>query len=91
MIEETKGKSVDVEGEKEDSDEEEPNLTCPEECRVLDIMKTKYYDAIQFFNDTNDKKQVGLAVKEYQRFSYFYEKMSKYLEFDPSEIEDDIY
>lgn len=54
-------------------------------------MKGKYYDAIQFFNDTEDKKQLELAVKEYQKFSYLYEKMSKYLEFDPEDIEDDIY
>ncbi len=54
-------------------------------------MKGKYYDAIQFFNDTEDKKQLELAVKEYQKFSYLYEKMSKHLEFDPEDIEDDIY
>ena len=66
FLEETKGKTFDVEGNKEhDSDNEEQSLTYPEECRVLDIMKSKYYDAIQFFNDTNDKKQVALAVKEY--------------------------
>jgi hypothetical protein len=54
-------------------------------------MKEKYYDAVQFFNNTNDKKQLAIAVKEYQRFSYFYDKMSKFLEFDPTELEDDIY
>ncbi len=32
-----------------------------------------------------------MAVKEYQKFSYLYEKMSKHLEFDPEDIEDDIY
>lgn len=41
--------------------------------------------------DTEDKKQLGIAVKEYQRFSYFYSKMSRYIEFDPQEIEDEIY
>lgn len=52
MIEETKGVAVDIE---KDSDDEK-ELEYPEECRVLDIMKDKYYDAIQFFNDTEDKK-----------------------------------
>jgi len=28
-------------------------------------MKDKYYDAVQFFHDTDDKKQLALAVKEY--------------------------
>lgn len=88
-LEETKGIVPDQ--EKNESDDEDIDLSYPEECRVLDIMKDKYYDAVQFFNDTEDKKQLGLAVKEYQRFSYLYEKMSKYLEFDPSDIEDDIY
>ncbi len=37
----------------------------PEECRVLDIMKEKYLEAVRFFNDTNDKKQLNLAIKEY--------------------------
>lgn len=32
-----------------------------------------------------------LAVKEYQRFSFFYEKMGKYLEFDPQDIESEVY
>ena len=54
-------------------------------------MKDKYYDAVQFFHDTDDKKQLALAVKEYQRFCFFYEKMSKYLEFDPTQIEEDVY
>ena len=54
-------------------------------------MKDKYYDAVQFFNDTEDKKQLNLAVKEYQRFCYFYEKMSKYLDFDLGELEEDVY
>jgi hypothetical protein len=54
-------------------------------------MRGKYFDAISFFYDTNDKKQLGLAVKEYQRFSLFYEKMSSYLEMDPNDIEDDVY
>jgi hypothetical protein len=58
-------------------------LEYPEECKVLDIMRDKYYDAIAFYCDTDDKKQMKLAVKEYQRFHNFYEKMSKYLEFDP--------
>ena len=87
MIEETKGVAVDI--EKEDDNEEE--FVYPEECKVLDIMREKYHDAIQFMYDTEDKKQLGIAVKEYQRFSYFYTKMSRYLEFDPQEIEDEIY
>lgn len=80
-LEETKG----ADAEKNDSDSErEEELTYPEECRVLDIMKEKYYEAVQFFRDTDDKKQTALAVKEYQRFCYFYEKMSRFLEFDPA-------
>ena len=67
------------------------DMSYPEECRVLDIMKDKYYDAVQFFHDTNDKKQLAIAVKEYQRFCYFYEKMSKFLEFDIDDIEEDVY
>jgi hypothetical protein len=66
-------------------------MVYPEECKVLDIMQSKYYDAIQFFYDTEDKKQLSLSIKEYQRFSFLYEKMSRYTEFDPTEIEDDIY
>jgi len=30
-------------------------------------------------------------VKEYQRFSFFYNKMARYLEFDPDNIEPEIY
>ena len=72
-----------------DNDLEKPY---PEECRVLDIMREKYIDAVRFFTDTNDKKQLALAIKEYQTFSSFYQdKMTKYLEFDPLNIEDDIY
>lgn len=52
MMEESKGVAVDVEKE----NDEENEVQYPEECRVLDIMKEKYYDAINFFNDTNDKK-----------------------------------
>ena len=55
-LEETKGKDAAELETGVDSDEEDANFTYPEECRVLDIMKDKYYDAIQFFNDTNDKK-----------------------------------
>jgi hypothetical protein len=57
-MEETKGVSP-TDQEMQDSDEEnkeEETLTYPEECRVLDIMKEKYYDAVQFFHDTEDKK-----------------------------------
>ena len=32
-----------------------------------------------------------MAIKEYQRFCFFYEKMSKYLDFDPTEIEEEVY
>ena len=59
-MEETKGENKNaVDEEKQDSDDEEVDekeLTYPEECRVLDIMKDKYYDAVQFFHDTEDKK-----------------------------------
>lgn len=27
----------------------------PEECKVLDIMRNKYYDVISFYYDTEDK------------------------------------
>lgn len=83
-------KSIQIE---RDSDDEEMDkeIEYPEECKVLDIMQSKYYDAIQFFYDTEDKKQLALSVKEYQKFSYLYDKMSKYAEFDPEEIEEDIY
>ena len=36
-----------------DQDLEKPY---PEECRVLDIMRDKYLEAVRFFTDTNDKK-----------------------------------
>lgn len=87
MKEESKSR---VAPEGEDSSEEE-DMSYPEECRVLDIMKEKYHDAVQFFNDTQDKKQCELAVKEYQSFCYLYDKMARNLEFDPSDIEDEIY
>jgi hypothetical protein len=35
---------------------DEDEFEYPEECKVLDIMKTKYVDAISFFYDTDDKK-----------------------------------
>ena len=78
-------------GKKKEEDEE-LDLKYPEECRVLDIMRDKYHEAIRFFTDTNDKKQQQLAVKEFQRFAYFYhEKMGRYITFDPQDIEDDVY
>ena len=43
MIEENKGVAVDI--EKENSDDEK-EFVYPEECKVLDIMKEKYHDAI---------------------------------------------
>jgi hypothetical protein len=52
FIEETKGKD----NVKSEEESEEEDLSYPEECRVLDIMKDKYYDAVQFFHDTDDKK-----------------------------------
>ena len=70
--EEQKGSKV----EQETAEEEK----YPEECHVLDIMRDKYHEAIRFFTDTNDKVQQALAVKEFQKFSYFYhEKMARYL------------
>jgi len=54
-------------------------------------MKEKYFDAIAFFYETEDKAQLKISVKEYQRFSFFYDKMNKYLELDPSNIEEDVY
>ena len=59
---------------------------------MLDIMSEKYREAVRFFTDTSDKKQLVLAIKEYQTFcSFYHEKMTRYLEFDPLNIEDDIY
>lgn len=87
MTEEKKGPKVIDEQDSED----EKELEYPEECRILDIMKEKYIDAIAFFYETEDKKQLPLSVKEFQRFCYLYEKMSKYLEFDPEVIEDEVY
>lgn len=73
-------------------EEPEPELKYPEECRVLDIMRQKYHEAVRFFTDTNDKQQQIIAVKEFQRFAYFYhEKMLKYISFDPLAIEEDVY
>ena len=58
----------------------------------MDIMKEKYLEAVRFFSDTNDKKQLNLAIKEHQTFCLFYhEKMTRHLEFDPLQIEDDVY
>lgn len=42
--------------ESDDDEKEEDAYTVPEECKVLGIMKEKYYDAVQFFHDTEDKK-----------------------------------
>jgi len=39
----------------DDDDDDDLDLPYPEECRVLDIMKDKYLEAIRFFTDTNDK------------------------------------
>lgn len=54
-LEETKGIGADQEKNDSDDDTAE-DFSYPEECQVLDIMKEKYYDAVQFFNDTEDKK-----------------------------------
>ena len=50
IMEETKGQQSEVNCEKEEE------LEYPEECKVLDIMKDKYYDAVAFYQDTDDKK-----------------------------------
>ena len=89
--EEQEESSDDEDAVVEDMDQE-LEKPYPEECRVLDIMKEKYLEAVRFFSDTNDKKQLNLAIKEHQTFcSFYHEKMTKYLEFDPLQIEDDIY
>ena len=58
-------------------------------------MKDKYIDAIAFFDQSTaekDKDQVYIAVKEFQMFrSIYHDRMQKYLEFDPDEIEDEVY
>jgi hypothetical protein len=64
LLEERKETSIEPETFKE----EEKELEYPEECRVLDIMKEKYYDAIEFFSNSEkeeDKKQLAIAVREY--------------------------
>jgi hypothetical protein len=53
--EEEKGDEMEDE-EENDDDDEEIDLPYPEECRVLDIMREKYHEAVRFFTDTNDKK-----------------------------------
>ena len=85
LLEESKEAAIPTQAEEEELNE------YPEECKIIDIMRNKYYDVISFYYDTDDKKQIMLAVKEYQRFSFFYEKMSKHLEFDPTYIEDEVY
>lgn len=45
-----------MDSDEESKEEEDKEMVYPEECRVLDIMKDKYYDAVQFFHDTDDKK-----------------------------------
>ena len=91
QLEEEKNVEVNVEPE----DKEEENLKYPDECRVMDIMKDKYIDAIAFFDQSTaekDKDQVYIAVKEFQMFrSIYHDRMQKYLEFDPDEIEDEVY
>lgn len=62
--EEEKGGDNDEE-ECEDEEDDEIDLPYPEECRVLDIMRDKYHEAVRFFTDTNDKKQSALAIKEF--------------------------
>ena len=55
--EEEKGMDGSEEEEEEEDEEfEEEDLPYPEECRVLDIMRDKYHEAVRFFTDTNDKK-----------------------------------
>jgi hypothetical protein len=89
--EEEKGMQPESE-ESSPEEEDDISLPYPEECRVLNIMNQKYLEAVRFFTGTNDKKQSELSVKEYQRFAYFYhEKMTRYIRFDPEDIEDDVY
>ena len=90
MLEEEK--KVEVNIEEREEDEEEKLLKYPDECKVMDIMKDKYQDAIAFFDTSAEKDQVYLAVKENQVFrSIYYDNQFKYLTFDPEEIEDEIY
>ena len=64
--EEEKGEDPEeVDDEDSQEDDEEIDLPYPEECRVLDIMRDKYQEAVRFFTDTNDKKQSALAIKEF--------------------------
>jgi len=47
------GKEISPEREIEDEMRE---FIYPDECKTLDIMKEKYYQAIQFFHDTENKE-----------------------------------
>ena len=89
MLEEEKQVEVNIETREK---EEEEELKYPDECRVMDIMKDKYQDAIAFFENATDKDQVYLAVKENQIFrTIYFDNMQKYILFNPTNIEDEIY
>ena len=53
MLEEEKQVEVNIETREK---EEEEELKYPDECRVMDIMKDKYQDAIAFFENATDKE-----------------------------------
>jgi len=63
--EEEEDKEDPQETSEDDQEVDEIDLPYPEECRVLDIMRDKYHEAVRFFTDTNDKKQQVLAIKEF--------------------------
>ena len=45
-----------------------PVETCsqdPEECRVLEIMRTLYFESIFYLSDGGDKPNLAVAVDEY--------------------------
>ena len=68
MLEEEKNVEVNMEEKPDDLED----LKYPDECKVMDIMREKYQDAIAFFDSSSEKDQVYLAVKENQIFRSIY-------------------
>ena len=66
-------------------------MKVPDECQILYIMRRKYSDLVEHFNDAENKEQLEICRKEYQRFSYVFQKMHRNLVFDPDNIEEQLY
>jgi hypothetical protein len=69
---------------------EEQSMEVPQEIKIMQVMKRKYADVVEFFRDTNDLKQLPLAFKEYHHFSKSYQEMMKFMHFNPRHIEFEI-